>query len=200
LDGFITFREAQHALAKLSTNAAEADLSSAIESLSALCQHKNWTTDDPLGLGGLLFDAGRLCQLLGTDQFDDIHLLEEILEACRNGLTGLLVGRYLNQPVLHRLAFRELGLAIGLKALPIISDAIKKDGGPFESRAAVQRIVALLFPYESLSEDIVSVWLPHAQDQDQIWKSHQDINDVMLATALIPDMFLSVGERVSSGH
>jgi len=37
LDGFITFREAQHALAKLSTNAAMADLSSVIESLSDLC-------------------------------------------------------------------------------------------------------------------------------------------------------------------
>ena len=50
--------------------------------------------------------------------------------------------------------------------------------------------------YKSLSEEIVRVWLPHAQNQDQIWQSHQDINDVMLATALIPEMFLSVGERV----
>jgi hypothetical protein len=96
------------------------------------------------------------------------------------------------------LAFRELGLAIGLKALPIISDAMKKNKGPFESRTAVQRIVDQLSRYESLSEEIVSVWLPYAQSQDQIWKSHQDINDVMLATALIPDMFLSVRERVSS--
>jgi hypothetical protein len=198
LDGFITFREAQHALAMLSTSAAVADLSSAIESLYALCQHRNWTTDDPLGLGGLLFDAGRLCQLPDNERFDDLHLLEEILEACRNGLAGLLAGRYLDQPVSHRLAFRELGLAIGFKALPIISDAMKKDNGPFESRTAVQRIVDQLSRYESLSEEIVSVWLPHAQNQDQIWKSHQDINDVMLATALIPDMFLSVGERVSS--
>jgi hypothetical protein len=196
LDGFITFREAQHALAKLSTNAAVADLSSAIESLSALCQHRNWTTDDPLGLGGLLFDAGRLSQLLDNEQFDDIHLLGEVLRACRNSLIGLLDRRYLNQPVSYRLAFRELGLAIGLKALPIIFDAMKKDNGPFESRTAVQRIVDQLSPYESLSEEIVSVWLPHAQNPNQNWKSHQDINDVMLATALIPDMFLSVGERV----
>jgi hypothetical protein len=198
LDGFITLREAQHALAKLSTNAAVADLSSAIESLSALCQHRNWTTDDPLGLGGLLFDAGRLCQLAGNEQFDDPHLLEEILEACHNGLAGLLAGRYLNQPVSHRLAFRELGLAIGLRALPIISDAMKRNNGPFEGRTAVQRIVDQLSRYESLSDGIVSVWLPHAGSQDQIWKSHQDINDAMLTTALIPDMFLSVGERVSS--
>jgi hypothetical protein len=198
LDGLITFREAQHALAKLSTNAAVADLSSAIESLSALCQHRNWKTDDPLGLGGLLFDAGRLCQLPGNEQFDDLNLLQEILEACRNGLAGLLAGLYLNQPVSHRLAFRELGLAIGLKALPIISDAMKRNNGPFESRTAVQRIVDQLSRYESLGDGIVSVWLSHAGSQDQIWKSHQDINDVMLATALIPDMFLSVDEGVSS--
>ena len=183
-------------LAKLSTDAAVAGLSLAIESLSALCQHRNWTTDDPLGLGGLLFDAGRLCQLLGNEQFDEIHLLEDILVACRNGLAGPLAGRYLNQPVSDRLAFRELGLAIGLKALPIISDATKNDR-PSESRTAVQRIVDQLSRYESLSEEIVRVWLPHAQSQDQIWKSHQDINDVMLATGLIPEMFLSVGERAS---
>jgi hypothetical protein len=197
LDGFITFREVQHALAKLSTNAGVADLSLAIGSLSALCQHGNWTTDDPLGLGGLLFDVGRLCQLPGNERFDDTHLLEEILVACRNGLANLLAGRYLNQPVSYRLAFRELGLAIGLKALPIISDAMKKSDSPFRGRTAAQRIAAQLFRYESLSEEIVSVWLPHAQSQDQIWQSHQDINEVMLATALIPETFLSVGERVS---
>jgi hypothetical protein len=199
LDGFITFREAQHALAKLSTNAAVADLSSAIASLSALCQHRNWTTDDPLGLGGLLFDAGRLCQLPGNKQFDDLNLLQEILEACRSGLSGLLAGLYLNQPASHRLAFRELGLAIGLKALPIISDAMKRNNAPLESRTAVQQIVGQLYRYESLGDGIVSFWLSHVGSHDQVWKSHQDINDVMLATALIPDMFLSVGEKASSG-
>ena len=73
---------------------------------------------------------------------------------------------------------------------------MKKNHGRFESRTAAQRIVDQLSHYESLSEEIVRVWLPHAENQDQIWKSHQDINDVMLATALIPEMFLSVGERV----
>jgi hypothetical protein len=196
LDGFITFREAQHALAKLSTDAGVADLGLA---LSTLCQHRNWTTNDPLGLGGLLFDAGRLCQLLGNEQFDDIYLLEDILGACRNGLAGLLAGRYLNQPISYRLAFRELGLAIGLKALPIVSEAMKKNRDRFESGTAAQRIVDQFSRYESLGEEIVRVWLPHAQNQDQIWQSHQDINEVMLATALLPETFLSVGQRVP-GH
>ena len=195
MDGFITFREAQHALAKSPTSAAVTDLSSAIESLSALCQHRDWTTDDPLGLGGLLFDAGRLCQLIGNERLGDVRLLEEVLDACRNGLTGFAAIRYLSRPISHRLAFRELGLAIGLKAFPIIADAIKNGRGPFGNRTALRRTVDLLLPYESLSEDIVSVWLPHAHPPDEIWQAHQDINDVMLATALIPDMLLSVGER-----
>jgi hypothetical protein len=34
---------------------------------------------------------------------------------------------------------------------------------------------------------------------DESWKVHQDINDVMLAAAIIPDTFLSVGERRQIG-
>lgn len=197
LDGFITFREAQHALAKSPTKAAVTDLESAIESLSALCRHGDWSTDDPLGLGGLLFDAGRLCQLIGNERLGDVHLLEGILDACRSGLAGFLASRYLNRPISHRLAFRELGLAIGLKALPIIADVIKTGRSPFGNGTSLLRTVDLLLPYEPLSKDIVSVWLPHAQPPNEIWQAHQDINDVMLATALIPRMLLSVGQRVS---
>jgi hypothetical protein len=194
LDGLITFREAQRALAKSPTKHREADLIIAIESLSVLCQHGEWTTTDPLGLGGLLFDAGRLCQLIGDEHHTDVRLLESILEACRNGLEGILASRYLNRPIAHRLAFRELGLAIGLQALPLVTDAVKKGRVPLRNRNA---LVDRLLPYESLSEDIISVWLPRAQSPDEIWQAHQDINDVMLATALVADMFLSVGQRLS---
>jgi hypothetical protein len=200
LDGLITFREAQLALAELSTDAEAVDLSSAIHSLSALCQHRNWMTDDPLGLGGLLFDASRLCQLMGKDRFGDPHPLEEILAACLSGLDNLRASRYLSQPASYRLAFRELGLAIGLKALPSISDAMKKHNGPFEGRTATQQIADQLSRYVSLSEEIVRVWLPYSRNQDQLWQAHQDINDVMLATALIPEVFLSIGGRVHANR
>jgi hypothetical protein len=195
LDGFITFREARHAMTKAPTNAEVTDLGPAIESLSALCQHRNWTTDDPLGLGGLLFDAGRLCRLIDEKRIADVRLLEEVVGACHDGLTAFHAARHLNRPASHRLAFRELGLAIGLKALAIIAGAITKDKTRFGP--ALRRIVDLLLPYESLSEDVISAWLPHAQRPDEGWQAHQDINDVMLATALIPDLFLSVGERAA---
>jgi hypothetical protein len=54
----------------------------------------------------------------------------------------------------------------------------------------------MLLRYELLSQEIINAWLPYAQDRNENWRAHEDINDVMLATALILDMFLSIGERV----
>jgi hypothetical protein len=194
LDGFITFREALHATANSPIDAETTDLSSAIETLSALCPDGDWTTDDPLGIGGLLFDAGRLCQLIGRNRLGDVRLLEQVLTACANGLARVLASRDLNRPISHRLAFRELGMAIGLKALPMIADAI--DSGSLGSSMALRETIQLLLPCETLGEDIVDIWLPRAaQPQDRTWQAHQNINDVMLATALIPDVFLSLGVR-----
>ena len=73
-------------------------------------------------------------------------------------------------------------------------DAITKYGSGLGSRPALRRNVDLLLPYESFSEKIASFWIPHAQHHDASWQAHQNINDVMLATALLPDMFLSVGK------
>jgi hypothetical protein len=193
LDGFITFREARRA-AKPRDNVGATGLGPATESLALLCQHGNWTTDDPLGLGGLLFDACRLCQLPGGNGLNDARLLEDLIEACRNGLMVFLAGRQLSWPAKHRLAFRELGLAIGLRALPTIADAIGKDRRRFVNGSALRRSVDLLLPYESVSENIVSFWMPHARHPDANWLAHRNINDVMLATALIPHTFQSVGE------
>jgi hypothetical protein len=81
----------------------------------------------------------------------------------------------------QRLAFRELGLAIGLMAAPTIIDRARGTRGQ----------------YQSLADKIVSAWLPLARSPDELWRAHEDINDVMLATALVPETFLSVDERMS---
>ena len=36
-----------------------------------------------------------------------------------------------------------------------------------------------------------------AHSPDELWQAHRDINDVMLATALAPETFLSIDERMS---
>jgi hypothetical protein len=43
----------------------------------------------------------------------------------------------------------------------------------------------------------MDAWLPLAHSPDELWQAHRDINDVMLATALAPETFLSIDERIS---
>jgi hypothetical protein len=195
LDGYITFREVQRAINKIPTHPEVSGFNQAAEALFALCQHGEWTTDDPLGVGGLLFDACRLCQLICHEQPREQRLLEAVIQGCRDSLMLLLQTGYLNLPTPHRLAFRELGLAIGLRALPIMADAMDKNRKMFESGLALRQTIDLLFSYEPLSDEIIGLWLPYTESRPESWRGHQDINEVMLATAIIPDTFLSVGER-----
>jgi hypothetical protein len=103
-------------------------------------------TDDPLGLGGLFSDAHRLSE--------DDPLRARILDAAERGV------RFYEPmgPATHRLAFRELGLAIGL--------------------LQVER-------HRKLADEIVGFWLRDQHRSVAAYVEHRDINDVMLATALI---------------
>jgi hypothetical protein len=164
-----------------------------IRSLAALTRGGNWATDDPLGLGGLLFDACRLCRL-SENSHADAELLEALLDGCSRGLASFLRARPLAGAASHRLAFRELGLAIGLKAVASIASEITQRS--FDNNVALRRAADWLLRQESLGAEIVDDWLLPARQQDDSWRAHQDINDVMLATALIPDTFLSIGRPV----
>jgi hypothetical protein len=197
LDAYITFREAQYALSKLSIDASARELADAVKSMFTLCEHRDWTTNDPLGVGGLLFDACRLCRLLGQDRPGDAPLLKELTDAYKNGVEAFRSSHSLTRPTSHRLAFRELGLAIGLRALPIIAGATNEHATA-AGNIPLRHAVDPLWHDESLAEEIVSAWLPHAQNPDESWQAHQDINDVMFATALMPETFLSIDERDSA--
>jgi hypothetical protein len=188
LDGFLTFWEVQHVVSKTNAKTSN-DLTAAVQSMPHLCRARDWSTSDPLGIGGLLFDACRLAQL--PQRHDDDGLLESIENAYDNGVGAFVASRLLIRPISQRLAFRELGLAIGLKAVPIILDATKQamnSYGGFSKRWHLQ--------YQSLADEIVRTWLACTQSPDELWQAHEDINDVMLATALIPNTILSVNERM----
>jgi hypothetical protein len=53
LDGYITFREVQRAIAKVPDHPVVSGFNHAAEALFALCQRGEWTTDDPLGCAAL---------------------------------------------------------------------------------------------------------------------------------------------------
>ena len=192
LDGFVTLCEVQHAIVKVSDDAETHGFGEAGKALFALCEHGQWATEDPLGIGGLLFDACRLCQLVGQKNGPELRLLEDVMQGSHDGLMIMLKTGYLKRPAEHRLAFRELGLAIGLRAVSIIARAFQN-----ERNDSLPRLIDLLLPYERLSDEIIDLWLPHAEYPDEGWRAHQDINEAMLATAIAPSTFLSVGERIS---
>ena len=87
-------------------------------------------------------------------------------------------------------------MAIGLRAVPIIARGHRNQRKAFGSRPASIQLIELLLAYERLSDEIIDLWLPYAENPDESWKTHQDINEVMLATAIAPSTFLSVGERI----
>jgi hypothetical protein len=70
-----------------------------------------------------------------------------------------------------------------------MAELIGKDSGV---PSALPSSIQLLLRHEQLHDEIVTFWLTHAQRPDEQWQEHRNINEVMLATALIPNRFLSV--------
>ena len=116
LDGLVTCSELL-ASAKALGLWPRLDLRGQIDEMAAICQDRGWISDDPLGIGGLLWDAWRIVQLLEMEIITDTSLLESVVSDALAGLAGHDLTRELNAPAQNRLAFRELGLSIGLKGV-----------------------------------------------------------------------------------
>jgi hypothetical protein len=166
LDGYVTCL--QLAATARALAARGPDLEAAIADYRAMLDPGALATPDPLGIGGLLFDAHRLTQL---DR--DRGLRDALLGAARLGLAHYLARPDLRAPAERRLAFRELGLAIGLAAAETL--------GP----AAAAELVRI-------RESITAFWLEPAHRGSAAYRDHADINDVMLATSLAPRGFLAL--------
>jgi hypothetical protein len=64
--------------------------------------------------------------------------------------------------------------------------------GPARSSGAAGAPARLeqLSRYAPVRAEIESFWLPPEHRQVRTWLDHEDINDVMLATSLVPEGFL----------
>ena len=191
LDGFITYNQVQATAAKDSQKPMP-DLSAEISDMAEICKGKNWATDDPLGMGGLLCDAYKIVQLIINESFEQTGLAEDLLDACLLGLESYAKNNPLNFPVDYRLAFRELGLAIGLQAVEKIQGLISKIPGLFDEKYLLHLRIEKLLGYIPLKEIIEGFWLESKNRQTSTWIEHRDINMVMLATSLAPDGYLTL--------
>jgi hypothetical protein len=188
LDGLITCSELQAGL--IGDMDASFDLSDEINGFAGICRGKDWTTDDPLGIGALLSDALRAAQLLEKGRFSQKGLPGEILKACSIGLGVFSSSGLLRAPASRRLAFRELGLSIGLHALERLEGLIAEGAGGLGKDREVRREVENLLKQRALAGQIEDFWLETANRSTPLFMEHRDINTVMLATSLAPGGFL----------
>jgi hypothetical protein len=162
-----------------------------------MIEGQDWATADPLGLGGLLVDAARVAQLMRFGAAKVGYLLEKLLADALRGLAHYSRQDDLSQPASHRLAFRELGLAIGLSAIEVLEGKTETEQRPFVHDAAVHDRIEALRSYLPLGSAIEAFWLDRDHRDTRNWSEHRDINEVMLATSLIPTGFLVMGVAVA---
>ncbi|MGB5286493.1 MAG: hypothetical protein WBN29_18440 [Polyangiales bacterium] len=195
LDGFITCTQLQ---TTQSPTASGPGLEDEAADFRAMIAGQDWATADPLGLGGLLTDASRVAQLMRLGSFAGTDLLHALLSAALGGLAGYVRQHELQHPASRRLAFRELGLAIGLSAVPLIENEVGMRHRHLSRGAEVQEQIRALAPYVALGPEIESFWRHPQHREARTWSEHRDINEVMLATSLVPEGYISMHHGGSS--
>jgi len=195
LDGLITCVQLGTTASLMSSAAQGPSLERVVAGFAAMIDGIDLRTEDPLGLGGLLADAYRVAQLMARGAFEDGFLLERLLAVAQEGLVHYAQHGDWQEPASRRLAFRELGLAVGLAAIQRLQkdtdDGRRRAFGSDELRARVHALGS----HVGLRAAIVSSWLDPEHQRVRTWSEHRDINEVMLATSLVPDGFLIIEAR-----
>ncbi len=177
LDALITYLELQ--TASQVDAGEEVGLMRAIGKTTQMCERGRWVTDDPLGIGGLLDNATRLAQMVFEYGVERHGLLRQLLTEAEVSLRSFARSSLLSTAADRRLAFRELGLSIGVQGLTQIKNLIQQD-------RELTAVVNDLLEYRPLAEQIQAFWSDPAHRQSTTWTDHRDINMVMLATSIAP--------------
>lgn len=195
LDGLITYQQL-HATARQFNNTPPAlNLNAESKELYLISTNQSWATQDTLGIGGLLTEAYRLARLICDEKQTAATwkhaLLEQLLNDIHQSMDMFFSHNTLNLPANYRLAFRELGLSIGMHAVSRMETIIRQHPAYFEDRGQLLPLLANLDHYHPIADQIESYWLDSSHRADPSWQDHADINTVMLATSLSPDGYLS---------
>lgn len=179
LDGYVTISQLR-ATGAAWHGISTPRLDNELRELAGMLDETSWATPDPLGIGGLLVDACRLSQLIENYSLDVGDLLDRVLSEVIAGLKLYVSRGDTDRPSWQRLAFRELGLCIGLSGVRYLG-------------AAKRALRRALEEYEHLQPLLLAFWREPAQHLASSWIEHREINEVMLATALLPEGLLDLG-------
>ncbi len=188
LDGYVTYAVLQAA----ETAAGHGPvLVHEMADMAGIIRGLQLATDDTLGTGGLLSDAGVIARLAARGGPEDPVILEQVTAAALAGLKCFSRSGCLDLPARNRLAFRELGLSIGLAGIAALPDLIARNP-QFSGRPALRHDAEAILAYLPLKESIGNFWLDEKNRASGSWTKHREISTVMLATSLVPDGFLDI--------
>ncbi|MGB9175952.1 MAG: hypothetical protein WCB46_04360 [Methanoregula sp.] len=191
LDGLVTYQELL-LTAERETGRGEPPLEHEIVEMAGIGRGMPLTTGDPLGIGGLLFDASRIAQVVIQGGALYPGLLETVTGSALAGLESFAGSGSLELPARHRLAFRELGLSTGLAGIEKLLAWTHDNPHMFDRTGPLLSQVQELMEYVPLRETIEGFWLEGTNRESGTWTEHREINTVMLATSLAPDGFLEI--------
>jgi len=186
LDGYITYNELQISSQDFEQDLP--DLTPEIEDMAKICKSMSLVTDDPLGIGGLLSDALRVGQLMvkSNDSFDLEILLQDLLTSALLGLKSYAQNNPQDFPAVYRLAFREMGVSIGIKGMEYLKSLIESNEDSFKEHDFLYQPVEALKEYMPLADSLEKFWLKDENRKSNTWLEHREINMVMVATSLTP--------------
>ena len=191
LDGLITYQQLEATAKRFRDSRPGTNLSEEINALAVMCAGQSWSTRDPLGIGGLMTDAHRLVQLIEIHHVDEAQRLEKLLGDIDHSLQFFDAHNSLNMPAGQRLAFRELGLSIGLHALHRMRRHIDRSREQFINANRLIELLGSLARFHHYQETIERFWSDPVHRSVTTWREHEDINSVMLAASLTPDGYLN---------
>ncbi|MFW5870427.1 MAG: hypothetical protein ACOCVL_02055, partial [Candidatus Sumerlaeota bacterium] len=195
LDGYVTARELRSALDRSGSGAVGDDLDSVCYRMKQMLRSIRLVTTDTLGIGGLLMDATRLAQLIDGETSNDYRLLIDLLDSALAGLRTVADSRMMQMPAARRLAFRELGMAIGLEGVRIMREYLLHNEKALAGKKGLMDQLEKFTEYLPTGENIRDFWLKDANRQFPGWTEHRDINAVMLATTILPGGVLFLPEH-----
>lgn len=129
-----------------------------VQPYRSIVEGQDLVSTDPLGIGGLLSAAARLKELQVEEE-----LYRRVVDSALIGLKHYRWGLGPEADARGRLGFRELGLAIGIRGC---------DDPELES-------------YREKAEELIHFWSRDSSRSAASWQAHLDINEVMLANALL---------------
>jgi len=169
LDGYLTALECK----LMASN--EKDFTEYLGNLESLCKGRNWQTDDPLGLGGLLLNTVRSAELENHTDLPESVSPQKLYNDALKGLDAFSNQTGLTSSAKFRLAFRECGLSLGLRVI----DSYR--GKLIESNMETEK----LDEHVTLADDIEGFWSQRKNREYSAYHDHQNINNVSLASSLL---------------